>query len=149
MWFSLLGVESQAPDFTLQAASGETVTLSAFRGTQAVVLIFYPANFTPGCTSQLCMFRDAYAELSQSGVQVLGINPGKPDDHAAFASAQNLPFPLLSDPGMRVSRQYKAVLIPGLLQNRVVYGIDTAGAIRFAAVGNPPVQQVLAALQKS
>jgi thioredoxin-dependent peroxiredoxin len=134
--FNLLPIGSPAPLFALPNQNNNVVSLQAMQG-KPVVLVFYPANFTPGCTSQLCSFRDDIADLTQAGFVVLGINPAKQASHKRFADAHQLPFDLLSDAGMAVSKQYKAVLIPGVVQNRVVYGLDAQGIIRFAQLGDP------------
>jgi peroxiredoxin Q/BCP len=136
--FKLLPLGSLAPDFTLNDQHGHAVTLSAVG--KPVVLIFYPGDFTPVCTQQLCEFRDR----PRPEIQLLGINPKR--DHAPFAERHQLDFPLLTDEGLKVSKAYKAVLIPGLVTNRVVYGIDASGNIRYAKVGKPPVSEVYAAL---
>jgi thioredoxin-dependent peroxiredoxin len=147
MLFKLLPVGAPAPDFTLPDSQGTPVSLASYRG-RPVVIIFYPADFTPGCTGQLCMFRDAAEQLADEGMVVLAINPGSPQSHQKFADAHQLPFPLLSDKGMTVAKAYKASLIPGLLQNRVVYGLDAQGKVCFAQVGNPDVTKVMAALKQ-
>ncbi|WP_116203226.1 thioredoxin-dependent thiol peroxidase [Amycolatopsis circi] len=86
----------EAPGFTLPDSTGKNVSLSDFRG-QAVVVYFYPAAGTPGCTKQACDFRDNLAELNDAGYQVLGISPDKPEKLAKFVEAEGLTFPLLSD----------------------------------------------------
>ncbi len=86
----------EAPGFTLPDSTGKNVSLSDFRG-QAVVVYFYPAAGTPGCTKQACDFRDNLAELNDAGYQVLGISPDKPEKLAKFVEAEKLTFPLLSD----------------------------------------------------
>ncbi|MGV9297412.1 MULTISPECIES: thioredoxin-dependent thiol peroxidase [Amycolatopsis] len=86
----------EAPGFTLPDSTGKNVSLSDFRG-QSVVVYFYPAAGTPGCTKQACDFRDNLAELNDAGYQVLGISPDKPEKLAKFVEAEGLTFPLLSD----------------------------------------------------
>ena len=147
MIFNLLSTGSHAPDFSLPDQQGNLVNLSDFLG-KPLVIIFYPADFTPGCTGQLCMFRDAAEQLADAGMAVVAINPGSTQSHHKFAESYQLPFPLLSDKGMAVAKAYKATLIPGLLQNRVVYGLDAEGKIRFAKIGNPDAQTVMTALQQ-
>jgi thioredoxin-dependent peroxiredoxin len=144
--FNLLPLGEAAPPFTLtEGHTGLSYALTQAVG-KSLILIFYPADFTPGCTQQLCMFRDAEAVLAAQGCEVWGINPGGASSHQAFAEKHGLKFPLLSDPGMKVAKLYKAQLIPGLLQNRVVYGIDAQSVIRFAEVGNPTPEVILQAL---
>ncbi len=90
-----------APDFTLPDADDKPVSLSDYRG-RRVVVYFYPAASTPGCTKQACDFRDNLAELNDAGLDVLGISPDKPAKLAKFRDAEGLTFPLLSDPDREV-----------------------------------------------
>jgi thioredoxin-dependent peroxiredoxin len=154
--FPLLSLGSKAPDFMLPDATGTMVTLSAVLATQhSVILVFYPGNFTPVCTAQLCEMNQALQpdivddnQLGKTlGVKVLGINPAKAQSHQQFSSKYQLSFPLLVDAGATVAKQYKAVLLPGLLNNRVVYGIDPNGIIRFAQLGKPNPQSVIETLK--
>ena len=85
-----------APDFTLPDADGKPVSLADYRG-RRVVVYFYPAASTPGCTKQACDFRDNLAELNGAGLDVLGISPDKPAKLAKFRDKEGLTFPLLSD----------------------------------------------------
>ena len=86
-----------APDFTLPDADGQPVALSSFRG-QRVIVYFYPAAMTPGCTKEACDFRDNLSDLNGQGIAVLGISPDKPAKLAKFRDKEGLTFPLLSDP---------------------------------------------------
>jgi peroxiredoxin Q/BCP len=94
-----------APDFTLAADSGETVTLSSFRGRQ-VVLYFYPKDDTPGCTTQACGIRDVYGEFERAGAVVLGVSPDDEASHVKFKEKYHLPFALLADDGHKVADTY-------------------------------------------
>jgi thioredoxin-dependent peroxiredoxin len=94
-----------APDFTLASDSGDTVTLSQFRGAP-VVLYFYPRDDTPGCTAQACGIRDVWTELQGKGAVVLGVSPDSPRKHAKFREKYGLPFTLLSDEDHQVAKQY-------------------------------------------
>jgi len=85
-----------APDFTLPDADGAKVSLSDYRG-QRVIIYFYPAAMTPGCTTQACDFRDSLSSLSAAGLTVLGISPDGPAKLAKFRDKEGLNFPLLSD----------------------------------------------------
>jgi peroxiredoxin Q/BCP len=95
----------EAPDFTLTSDRGEPVTLSDLRG-KPVVLYFYPKDDTPGCTTQACGLRDAYAELERSGAVVLGISPDSEQSHVKFRDKYDLPFMLLADTEHAVAEQY-------------------------------------------
>jgi peroxiredoxin Q/BCP len=119
-----------APDFTLPDSAGKDVSLADFRG-QSVVVYFYPAAGTPGCTKQACDFNDNLAELNDAGYQILGISPDKPEKLAKFADAEQLTFPLLSDPE-------KAVLTAwGAFGEKKNYGKVVQGVIRSTFVIDP------------
>jgi len=96
-----------APDFTLESDSGETVTLSSLRG-KPVVLYFYPADDTPGCTTQACGIRDEYGEFQRAGAVVLGVSPDDVGSHVDFKEKYSLPFTLLADPDHAVADEYGA-----------------------------------------
>ena len=117
----------EAPDFTLPDADGNLVSLSSLRG-QQVVVYFYPAAMTPGCTKQACDFRDNLNSLAAAGVSVLGISPDKPAKLAKFRERDQLTFPLLSDPGHEVEQAY------GAYGEKVLYGRRTVGVIRSTFV---------------
>jgi peroxiredoxin Q/BCP len=116
-----------APDFTLPDADGNEVTLSTFRG-QQVIVYFYPAAMTPGCTKQACDFRDSLAELNGAGITVLGISPDKPAKLAKFRDKEGLTFPLLSDSDHTVHQVY------GTWGEKKLYGKVTVGVIRSTFV---------------
>ena len=97
-------VGKKAPDFTLESDRGGTVMLSQLCRSGPVLLVFYPWDFTPVCTSQLCDYRDSFAQLTQFGVQIVGISGDVLDSHRLFSRKHQLPFPLLSDPGKVVAR---------------------------------------------
>jgi peroxiredoxin Q/BCP len=119
-----------APDFTLPDSDGKDVSLAEFRG-QSVVVYFYPAAGTPGCTKQACDFRDNLSELNDAGYQLLGISPDKPEKLAKFADAEKLTFRLLSDPE-------KAVLTAwGAFGEKKNYGKVVQGVIRSTFVIDP------------
>jgi len=136
-----LPVGSLAPDFTLTDDTGQSVTLSALRG-RNVVLIFYPGDETYVCTKQLCAFRDHWPDLEARNAVAFGVNPADQARHARFRSHHNLPFPLLVDRGRCVALLYHA---SGLIIKRSVYLIGPDGIIRYAARGNPSPTEVLKA----
>jgi peroxiredoxin Q/BCP len=119
-----------APDFTLPDSEGNNVSLSDFRG-QSVVVYFYPAASTPGCTKQACDFRDNLADLNNAGYQILGISPDKPAKLAKFVEKEGLTFPLLSDEDKTVLTAYSAF---GEKKN---YGKVYQGVIRSTFVVDP------------
>jgi thioredoxin-dependent peroxiredoxin len=116
-----------APDFTLLDADGRQVALSSFRG-QRVIVYFYPAAMTPGCTQEACDFRDNLAELNHAGIAVLGISPDPPSKLARFRDKDGLTFPLLSDPDHAVLEAY------GAYGEKQLYGKTTVGVIRSTFV---------------
>jgi len=141
-WFSSspLPAGTPAPDFTLPDDSGNLVTLSALRG-HGVVLIFYPGDDTPGCTRQLCSFRDAWSEARARGIEVFGVNPQHSAKHRRFRDKFSFPFPLLVDRGQKVGALYQT---KGLIVKRTVYRIGPDGIIRFSRRGYPAPAEVLA-----
>ncbi|MDH3253129.1 MAG: peroxiredoxin, partial [Ignavibacteria bacterium] len=95
-----------APQFTSLLSNGSRFSLTDYRGQNNVVLVFYPKDFTPGCTKELCEFRDNYDALVRLNAVVVGISYDSHDSHRKFAEAHNLPFPLISDPDRSISRAY-------------------------------------------
>jgi len=116
-----------APDFTLPDADGTPVSLSEHRG-RKVILYFYPAASTPGCTTQACDFRDNLSSLAAAGVDVLGVSPDEPAKLAKFRDAEGLTFPLLSDPEKRALNAY------GVYGEKQAYGKTVVGVIRSTFV---------------
>jgi peroxiredoxin Q/BCP len=119
-----------APDFRLPDSGGDEVSLSDFRG-RHVVVYFYPAASTPGCTKQACDFRDNLAELNDAGFAVVGISPDKPAKLAKFVADEGLTFPLLSDENKEVLTAWGAF---GEKQN---YGRTIMGVIRSTFIVDP------------
>ncbi|MBD2597348.1 peroxiredoxin [Nostoc spongiaeforme FACHB-130] len=120
-----------APDFTLPAQNGTTVSLNDFRGQKAVVLYFYPKDDTPGCTAESCAFRDQYEVFKDAGAEVIGVSGDSSESHQKFAAKYNLPFVLLSDKGDQVRKQYGATAAFGLFPGRVTYVIDQQGVVQY------------------
>ena len=118
-----LAVGDKAPAFSLPDADGNTVALSDFAG-RKVIVYFYPAASTPGCTKQACDFRDNLAELNQAGLDVVGISPDKPEKLAKFRDAEGLTFPLLADPDKKVLTAW------GAFGEKSMYGKTVQGVIR-------------------
>jgi thioredoxin-dependent peroxiredoxin len=119
-----------APDFTLPDADGKPVSLADYRG-RRVVVYFYPAAGTPGCTKQACDFRDSLAELNGAGLDVLGISPDKPAKLAKFRDKEGLTFPLLSDADKDVLNAW------GTFGEKQMYGKTVTGVIRSTFVVDP------------
>lgn len=102
----MLQTGDKAPDFTLPDQDGRPVTLSDVCAEGRVVVYFYPADFTPGCTKEACAIRDMHDDIASSGVRVLGISPQDSASHARFRDRYGLPFVLLADPGKSAIRAY-------------------------------------------
>jgi peroxiredoxin Q/BCP len=119
-----------APDFTLPDADGKPVSLADYRG-RRVVVYFYPAAGTPGCTKQACDFRDSLAELNGAGLDVLGVSPDKPAKLAKFRDKEGLTFPLLSDADKDVLNAW------GTFGEKQMYGKTVTGVIRSTFVVDP------------
>ncbi|GAB20620.1 hydroperoxide peroxidase Bcp [Gordonia effusa NBRC 100432] len=118
-----LSVGDAAPPFTLPDAEGNSVSLSDFAG-RKVIIYFYPAASTPGCTKQACDFRDNLGELTGEGIDVVGISPDKPAKLAKFVENEGLNFPLLSDPDKEVLTAW------GAFGEKMMYGKTVTGVIR-------------------
>lgn len=118
-----LATGDKAPAFSLPDADGKTVKLSDFKG-RMVIVYFYPAASTPGCTKQACDFRDSLARLNGAGIAVVGISPDKPEKLAKFRDAEKLTFPLLSDPDRKVLTAW------GTFGEKKMYGKTVQGVIR-------------------
>jgi len=119
----MLTAGSIAPDFTLPSSDGGSVSLSGLRG-KPVVLYFYPKDDTSGCTTQACGFRDAWAEVRNTGAVLLGISPDGLASHARFREKYRLPFALLADEDHAVAIQY------GSWGEKSMYGRKYLGIIR-------------------
>lgn len=118
-----LSAGDTAPAFTLADADGKEVSLADYRG-RKVIVYFYPAASTPGCTKQACDFRDNLADLGGAGIDVIGISPDKPAKLAKFRDAEQLTFPLLSDPDKSVLTEW------GAFGEKTMYGKKVTGVIR-------------------
>ena len=129
-----------APAFTLPDADGSPVSLADFAG-RRVVVYFYPAAGTPGCTAQACDFRDELAGFEGAGFAVVGISPDPVAELARFRDAEGLTFPLLSDPDREVLTAYGAYgekqlygkTVTGVIRTTVV--VDEQGLVRSASYG--------------
>ena len=94
----MLDIGSHAPDFTLEDESGQSVSLSDLLADGPLILYFYPADFTPGCTKEACSIRDIHNDIQAVGLRVVGISPQDADSHRRFRDEHQLPFTLLCDP---------------------------------------------------
>jgi len=129
-----------APDFALEDGDGKTWRLADLKG-QRVILYFYPADDTPGCTKESCDFRDASADLRKAGYIVLGVSPQGAASHQRFAAKYSLNFPLLVDEDLALARAYGAYKERGdykgipLRVLRSTFVIDEDGRIQIAEYG--------------
>ena len=132
-----LSVGDTAPDFKLVNQDGKSVTLSEFKG-QRVVVYFYPAAMTPGCTTEACDFRDSLSALSAAGLVVLGISLDKPEKLKKFIEKEGLTFDLLSDQDKSMMEEWGAFgekknygkVVQGVIRSTVV--VDADGAVELA-----------------
>ena len=135
-------IGDMAPDFTLTAQDKSSVSLSEMRGSR-VILAFYPAAFTGVCTKEMCAFSDGMASLESSGASALGISVDSPFSNAAFAEANGITFPLLSDVHREAVEAYGVALgdfvIPGYtVAQRSVFVVEADGRIGYAWVADNP-----------
>ncbi|WP_254512648.1 peroxiredoxin [Anatilimnocola floriformis] len=123
-------VGDEAPDFTRVTQTGESISLHDFRGKQAVVVYFYPADNTPGCTAQACAFRDAYEDFVAAGAAVIGVSGDSLDSHQKFAEGKKLPFLLVSDADGELRKAYGVPKTMWVMPGRVTYVIDREGIVQ-------------------
>jgi|HubBroStandDraft_2_1064218.scaffolds.fasta_scaffold15561_2 peroxiredoxin Q/BCP len=136
-----LAIGDKAPDFSLPAHDGRSVSLSDSLGKRAVVLFFYPMDDTPGCTVEACAFRDRYDAFAEAGADVIGISADSGASHEKFATKHKLPMTLLSDPDGKVRALYGVKKTFGLLPGRATFVIDRAGRIQHMFVSQLRVKE--------
>ena len=122
-----LETQQPAPDFSLLDQDGNTVSLKDFAG-RKLIIFFYPAAMTPGCTKEACDFRDSLARLQGAGYEVVGISPDTPEKQKKFIEKESLTYPLLSDPDHAVMNAY------GAWGEKSLYGKKVTGVIRSTVV---------------
>jgi peroxiredoxin Q/BCP len=130
-----VNVGDKAPDFTLPGVAGgerRDYTLSEYAG-RKVVLAFYPGDFTPGCTKQMCQYRDQFEEFRGVDAVLLGISPQDVDSHERFAAEKGFTFPLLADTDKAVAGSY-GIVGPGGVYRRSVFVLDEQGVVRWRNV---------------
>ena len=119
----MLSINTPAPDFELLDQNGEPCRLSDYRG-QKVILYFYPKDMTSGCTKQACSFRDLMPQFREKGAVILGVSKDSVASHKKFEQAHGLPFPLLSDPELKVIQAYD------VWKEKKNYGKVSMGVVR-------------------
>lgn len=128
---SILKIGEQMPSFTLEDQDGTEIPSESLVGEGPLVIFFYPADHTPGCTTQACGFRDQHQDFSDAGARVVGISKDSVASHADFVKQRNLPYTLLSDPDDQVRRAFgvhRALM--GLVPGRVTFVLDRVGVVR-------------------
>ncbi len=144
----VIPVNRPAPDFEALDQTGKRVVLSELLERHDVVLIFYPADFTPGCTKQLCAVRDDWSTFQSRGAVVLGVNPASVERHAEFADAHGFTFPVVHDEGARIAAGYGAQGKNPDNPQRTVYVIRRDGKVALAERGMVPHDKIFAALDR-
>ena len=128
----MLAVGHRAPEFILQDDSGNDVSLSDLLQSGPLILYFYPADFTPGCTKEACAIRDIHNDIQSVGLQVAGVSPQDIESHERFRREHNLPFVLLCDPDKVAVKMYDVDGPLGFGVRRVTYLINQDRTIQAA-----------------
>lgn len=144
---TLIEVGAEAPDFTLKNDEGDDFRLVDLRGFVRAMLIFYPKDFTPGCTDQLIQVRKHIRHLRGVGIEPIGLNPDDAASHRAFRQEHALTFDLLVDEDARVANLYGAVKPGGAGIQRSVVIVGKDGKVIFAEHGAPPWQRILSVMR--
>lgn len=143
-----LEIGDQPPVFTARDEEGNQFSLADHLGKRPLVLFFYPKDFTPGCTTQACSFRDQYTEFEKAGALVIGISSDQYRRHKQFASNYRLPYPLLEDQGGKISKLFR---VPshffGLVPGRATFVINSAGILAAVIRKSPPASHAQKALE--
>jgi peroxiredoxin Q/BCP len=132
----MLEIGGRAPEFTLPDHTGQNVSLSTLLRAGSVILYFYPADFTPGCTREACSIRDLHMEIQKAGLDVAGVSPQNPETHRKFREKYQLPFTLLSDLEKVVIKMYDVAGPLGFGVRRATYLIDRSRHIRSAVLAD-------------
>ena len=132
----MLANGSRAPEFELHDQDGQRQSLSRLLERGSLVLYFYPADFTPGCTKEACAFRDLQADLERAHLRIVGVSPQDVDSHRRFADKHALKFTLLSDPDKKVIRLYELDGPLGFGVRRGTYLIGADGVIRDSVLAD-------------
>lgn len=132
----MLKIGERAPEFTLPDQDGRDVALSRLLEDGPLVLYFYPADFTPGCTKEACTIRDLHDEIAAAGMRVVGIAPQDEASHARFRDRYGLQFTLLADPDKAVIRAYGVDGPLGIGVRRATFLLGTDGRIQDAVLAD-------------
>ena len=149
-----LPVGVQAPDFSLQDAIGKMVSLSDFRG-RNVLLVFYPLDWSPGCSDQLSLYQSELSEIEGYNTQVIGISVDSIYSHGAWAAVRGITFPLLDDfhPKGEVARRYEVMRTSDGFSERALFLVDGEGIIRYKHISPqlhmiPDIYELVEQLQR-
>lgn len=121
-----------APDIELYNENNNAVSLKSLYQSEALVLFFYPKDFSPGCTKQVCMFRDAHQEFKEYGARVIGISSDSQSSHEKFQQKHNLQYELFKDEGGEAAKAFGVGKTFGLLPGRITFVIDKTGLCRLS-----------------
>lgn len=145
----MLAIGARAPEFTLPDADGQAISLSNLLREGPLILYFYPADFTPGCTREACQIRNLRAELESAGLAVAGVSPQSPESHRAFREKYRLPFTLLADTDHFVIKMYGVQGPFGFGVRRATFLIDQARHIQDAVLADFRIGQHEAFVRKA
>jgi peroxiredoxin Q/BCP len=126
----------RAPEFTLPDQDSRERSLTSLLGDGPLILYFYPADFTPGCTAEACTLRDLHTEILHAGLRVVGVSPQAPESHRRFREKYSLPFTLLSDRDKTVVRMYEVDGPLGIGVRRATYLIDQGRIVQDAVLAD-------------
>jgi peroxiredoxin Q/BCP len=133
---TMLNKGTKAPEFRLSDQDGRTHTLKSLLADGPLILYFYPADFTPGCTKEACTFRDLHQELLKARLRVVGVSPQSVESHQRFAAKHGLNFPLLADPDKAAVKAYDLDGPLGFGVRRGTYLIGPDGVIKNAVLAD-------------
>ena len=144
-----IAVGTEAPDFEVMTSTGELFRLSDLRGQVRAMLVFYPKDFTPGCTDQLVEVRNNVEHIREIATEPVGVNPGDAETHERFRAEYELPFDLLVDEDSKIAEAYDSLKPDGsgILRSVVVVGKN--GKVIFSSPGAPAWQLVYNAIRDS
>jgi peroxiredoxin Q/BCP len=127
---------TKAPAFSLPDDQDNNRTLAEFLKQGPLIVYFYPADFTPGCTKEACSIRDLHEDIIKSGLNIVGISPQSPESHTRFRKTHKLPFPLLADEDKKVIKLYDVNGPLGISVRRATFLIDKHGIIQDAVLAD-------------
>jgi peroxiredoxin Q/BCP len=145
----MLTVGERAPEFSLPDHTGTEVTLTALLNRGSLILYFYPADFTPGCTKEACAIRDLHKDILSVGLTVAGVSPQSAESHQRFRDKYKLPFILLSDEPKTVVKMYDVNGPLGFGVRRATYLIDQGRLIRGAVLADLRIAEHEGFIQKT